>query len=236
MADTDRPKKEEQGTIVPGVAQTPPPSSPGDRKVIIWVVAVGFIGSVILYFLRTPAILVSVFLASGVASLVYHFLGGIDPNATRFSIGTFRIVGSLAALVGVALVVNHHLTIQQIYRLNENDIVGQWKWVYGRGAWEGFLNFKKDASGKLIFDGRVDQYLDASCNPRLALTNGKASLVDGHGLTLEADVTDCRYPQNPFHLNTNAPIEMVPAFRGQLLPDGKANGNFGIMMYKHEGP
>jgi hypothetical protein len=208
-----------------------------DRAVIVSVVAVGFVGSVILYFLRVPSILTSVFLSAGVASLVYHFLGGIDPTKTSFNVGAFRVVGSLAALVGVALLVNQYLTLQQSVRLVEKDLLGQWKWVYGRGGWEGFLNFKQDSSGRLIFSGDVDQYTDPSgCNPRLKLTNGKANLVDGRVLHLEADALDCRYKDVSFHLNSDEPLIMLPAFRGQLLPDAKANGIFGIMIYKHQGP
>lgn len=226
-----------QGVIPPDSFTTARTHS--DRRWIICVVTAGFLGSVVLYFLNVPPILTSMFLASGVASLVYHFLGGIDPHKTTFDVGTFRIVGSLAALVGVALLVNQYLMIQQVVRMAEKDLLGQWNWVYGQGGWEGFLDFKKDSNGQLTYGGYVTQYKDSSeCNPRLKILNGKAELVEGHDLNLEADVVDCRYKDSPFHLKSSEPLRMLPAFRGILLPDpdSKATGRFGIMIYKHQGP
>jgi hypothetical protein len=78
-----------------------------DTIVVIFFALLGFVGSVILYYKQAPPIIVAVFLATGVASLVYRFLGGIE-KAT-INIGTLKVGGSIAALIGVAIALNGYL-------------------------------------------------------------------------------------------------------------------------------
>lgn len=88
-----------------------------EDKVILWVIVLGFVGGSVLHLaFRAPAILVSVLIASAVAALVYRFLGGI-PAETTFAMGGLKLGGSLAALVGVAFLVNHALELQSTSRL-----------------------------------------------------------------------------------------------------------------------
>lgn len=80
--------------------------------VIIVVCAIGFIGSVIIYALKMPPIIVSVFLATGVASLVYRFLGGI--YGVSFVMGALKLTGTAAFLIGSAWFINSYLAKQTI--------------------------------------------------------------------------------------------------------------------------
>ena len=78
-------------------------------------------------FARVPPIVVSFLLATGLAALTYRFLGGIEGSS--FSIGALKLTGSLAALVGIALVVNSRLTpwVQpaQIWEINGSVVLGR---------------------------------------------------------------------------------------------------------------
>lgn len=86
-----------------------------DEIVVAAFAFLGVVGSVflIVYFgvNAVPSILVSFLLATGLAALTYRFLGGIDAG-TSFRVGALKLTGSLAALVGIALVVNHYLADQ----------------------------------------------------------------------------------------------------------------------------
>ena len=90
--------------------QSSAPSGRGlcpEDVVIIVVVGIGFVGSVIMYGLKMPPIMVAVFLATGVASLVYRFLGGIQ--SATFNIGPVKLAGTIAALISCAWFINVQL-------------------------------------------------------------------------------------------------------------------------------
>ena len=72
-----------------------------ELPVVLGFALIGFIGSVVLFLYELPAILVAVFLTTGVASLVYGFLGGI--TGAKFNLGPLQVTGSLAALLGIAI-------------------------------------------------------------------------------------------------------------------------------------
>jgi hypothetical protein len=95
--------EEEEPKVVGGLS--------GREKVILGIVLVGFVGAVALYWARMPPIIPSVFLAAGVASLVYAFLGGIEEQ-TGFGIGPLKMGGSIAALLGAAWFINGELAQQ----------------------------------------------------------------------------------------------------------------------------
>ncbi len=54
--------------------------------------------------------MVSFLLATGLAALAYRYLGGIQ--GASFATGTFKLGGALAALVGIALLINNILASQ----------------------------------------------------------------------------------------------------------------------------
>jgi len=90
--------------------QSSAPSGRGlcpEDVVIIVVVGIGFVGSVIIYGLDLPPIMVAIFLATGVASLVYRFLGGIQ--SATFNIGPVKLAGTIAALISCAWFINVQL-------------------------------------------------------------------------------------------------------------------------------
>lgn len=83
-----------------------------EKIVIIIVLLVGLIGGVVLVFLQAPPIVSSIFIAMGIATLVYHFLGGI--NNSELNTGIIKLGGSMAALVGSAILINN-LLIEQVH-------------------------------------------------------------------------------------------------------------------------
>jgi hypothetical protein len=108
--------------VLPGGAAEPnSPKTQDERRV--WyideiVVAafsfLGFGGAVFLPlrfgFNNVPPIVVSFLLATGLAALTYKYLGGI--HGASFAIGTLKLGGALAALVGIALLINSNLVPQ----------------------------------------------------------------------------------------------------------------------------
>ena len=82
-----------------------------ELRVLSLVVVLGFGGGAVLYVFGMPPIIVAVFLATGVASVVYGFLGGIHTAA--FDLGPIRFGGSIAALLGSAWFIDVQL-VQQI--------------------------------------------------------------------------------------------------------------------------
>lgn len=87
-------------------------------KVIIFSVALGLLGGVSLFYLSAPPIIISIFLAMGVSALVYRFLGGIKPDTT-ITVKTITISGTLAALVGVAVIINIYLANEVAVDIND---------------------------------------------------------------------------------------------------------------------
>jgi len=58
-----------------------------------------------------PPITTSFLLATGLAALTYRFLGGIQ--GASFTVGSLKLGGALAALVGIAMLINHALVAEQ---------------------------------------------------------------------------------------------------------------------------
>jgi hypothetical protein len=137
---------------VPGGGLNSPAKGPGtspvqptgrkwyvDDIVVAAFSILGFGGAVFLPvrygFDRIPPIQVSFLLATGLAALTYRYLGGIE--GASFAIGALKLGGTLAALVGIALIINDKL-VQQIPR-------DQVWYLDGR-----VVNEKKDAIDKLV--------------------------------------------------------------------------------------
>ncbi|MBI5555812.1 MAG: hypothetical protein HY920_08195 [Elusimicrobia bacterium] len=83
-----------------------------EDMVILVVTGMGFLGSVGIYLLGMPPIIVAVFLATGLATVVYRFLGGI--RQTTFVSGTLKITGTAAFLIGSAWFINGYLVRQTV--------------------------------------------------------------------------------------------------------------------------
>ncbi len=79
--------------------------------VIIVVMAFGFLGGLAILKLNYQPIIVSVLFGTGIASLIYRFLGGIE-NTTTITLGPVKLVGALAALIGAAWIINMKLEEQ----------------------------------------------------------------------------------------------------------------------------
>jgi hypothetical protein len=207
-----------------------------DDKVVICFSLIGFLGSVGLYFIGLPAIMIAVFLATGVASLVYRFLGGIQ--GASLQVGAIKITGTLAALIGISIPLNNYLADQLSFRLlSDDDVVGEWHWVWGGGGWDGTLTFTK-VDGQLQFSG--EQFKVAGeTHPKLLyiLTNGRARLNDRRELDLECEVEDREYNRH-FSWHSTAAFPLTPAFRGELRPNKEPShpdfdhNVWGMMIYK----
>jgi hypothetical protein len=188
--------------------------------------------------LHVPPILISFLMATGLASLAYRYLGGIP--GTSIVIGTLKLGGALAALVGIAVLINNYVSRQVQFQLvTDDDIVGPWKWVYARGAASGHIYISRDHSGNLVVDGEQDKYTTEDSHvPLYTLKNGKAKLLNRNSLTLEVDVED-HVNKDHFHWKADAPLVLLPAFRGSMRAtreDGSViTDTWGITFYKQSG-
>ncbi len=88
------------------------PKLTSEDIVIIVVCTLGLIGGVILFYLNSPPIIISLFLATGLSALVYRFLGGIEYAV--FGIGALKLAGVGAFLIGSAFWINSYLEKQLV--------------------------------------------------------------------------------------------------------------------------
>jgi len=111
---------------------SPPPGGPDADQIRHWyldeivVAAFAFLGLAggVLLPLRypVPPITTSFLLATGLAALAYRYLGGIQ--GATFSVGALKLGGALAALVGIALLINQTL-VKQSRGLEIYEVSGQ---------------------------------------------------------------------------------------------------------------
>jgi hypothetical protein len=115
-----------------------------DDYVIVFFALLGFVGSVVLYRTTSaPPIIIAFYLATGVAALVYRFLGGLE--GSTFVWGALRLGGTLAALVGIALGVTRYLE-------GENTVIraqGEYEWQWAGDNWLGHIYVDNDGSAKI---------------------------------------------------------------------------------------
>jgi hypothetical protein len=208
-----------------------------DDSVALVFAFIGFVGGVLLLlYYKAPPIVVSFFLATGVAALVYKFLGGIQ--ATSFAIGALKLGGVLAAIIGIALTINHVLASQIQFRLaSEEDLLGQWKWSYPEGASAGVISIQKDNNGHLVFTGWQNKYLTETQYQKLyTLSNGKIALTNRNSVMFSVDVVDHMHGDAHIHWDTTSPIVLRPAFVGEMHATGdkgeEISSVWGIMLYK----
>jgi hypothetical protein len=118
------------------------PQFRSDDIIIVFFALLGIIGSVVLYQTTSaPPIIVSFFLATGVSSLVYRYLGGIQGASITW--GAVKLTGTAAALVGIALGVNKYLEVQTLELVSAE---GRYDWQFAGGGWKGYLQVEKDGS------------------------------------------------------------------------------------------
>jgi hypothetical protein len=218
-------------------APTRAKATPLDDIIVTAFAFLGFAGALFLPLkYRIPPIMLAILAATGIAALTYRFLGGV--SGTSLQVGALKATGALAALLGVAIVVNNYLVRQVPFQLvSDDDVVGAWKWVYARGATAGHLYFSKDANGKLAFSG--DQGIWKSENgpviPLYMVTNGTARIRNHNLLEMEADVEDQVYKAK-MHWRAITPLELRPSFRGSMRAtreDGSViTDTWGIAFYK----
>lgn len=123
-----------------------------EKIVIILALIIGFLGGIILVFIpNTPAIIISILLATGIATLVYHFLGGIE-NA-QFNTGAIKLGGSMAALLAGVLLINPKLDKQLNSNL-KNTISNHTDYAYKLNLDKNLNVIAKDSIklGKLTFN------------------------------------------------------------------------------------
>jgi len=187
---------------------------------------------------HVPPIIVSFLFATGLAALAYKYLGGIPQ--TSIVVSGVKLGGALAALVAIALAVTTQLAPQIEFQLvSDEDIVGPWKWVYGKGAFSGHIYISKDQKGNLVFSGHQEKYTtENSFVPLYTVTNGKAKLMHRNALMMEADVED-HVNNTHFHWKSDSPLPLVPGFKGTMRAtrdDGsELPYTWGIMFYKQSG-
>ncbi len=119
-----------------------------DDIIIVFFALLGTIGSVVLYRTASaPPIIISFFLAMGVSSLVYRFLGGIE--GAEFAWGTLHVGGTLAALAGIAVGVNQYLQVQSLAMVS---LDGRYEWQYAAAGWKGHIDVDKDGAASIYMD------------------------------------------------------------------------------------
>jgi len=208
------------------------PDNRSEDTILLFFALLGLVGSVVLYYLKLPSIMTSVFLSMGVSALVYRFLGGIEVGS--FNLGPLKVGGSLAALIGVALWMNNTRELDPQYKFHvptQDVIAGDWDWkaVGPNTGVDGHLDFIKASDHRFTFTGE-EYTLEAGANgevnhkPLFEMTNGKAILSpDGTALKLDSDVVNLKYGRN-FHWESTQPLVIIAAFGGQLWPTtGDAN-------------
>lgn len=149
-----------------------------EKVIIILVLIVGFIGGVILVFCHAPAIISSIFIAMGIATLVYHFLGGIA-NA-QVNTGIVKLGGSMAALIGSAILINN-LLIEQMNNPDEELMINSRNEV---------VNCRNKVLGKISFNSfllKPNKGLILTVKDTICL--GKLSLAD-LGLSDQFEITE----------------------------------------------
>jgi hypothetical protein len=263
-AVTSTPAEPSKPPLAASSAVTSTPGGPSQPLKFDWIIIVAFaaatlVASFFLYRVAAPPIMISIFLSTGIASFVYKFLGGLDAKQVTIGIVTFG--GSLGALVGLAWFINGKLeeqlnnryladlrSVQQEltqeqhkFRIpTEQMMVGEWRWIYARGGWEGFLKFTMEKGG-LHFTGEQFKVVSENDPTKISLydlSNGTAHLINQSELALECDVYDYQYKRH-FHWNSTASFPITPAFRGELRVTDKpelAQYAWGMMIYKWPAP
>jgi hypothetical protein len=210
------------------------PKLSADDIVVVVFAGIGLGGGIVLALWTTaPPIITSFLFSTGIAALIYRFLGGIQ--GTSFRVGALKLTGTAAFLVGIALLINPYLVAQLRFRLIKDDILaGSWHWVYAKGGWDGQLRFAKGKGGEWTFTGEETKWSGDKGTPLLDVKNGTARVVGHRSLELKFDAEDHIYNRT-MHFESSAPLRLLPAFRGELREDNKTDP-WGMMIYKWPPP
>jgi hypothetical protein len=124
--------------------------TPEEQVVLLFALS-GLGGGVLVYvFLHSP-LLTSCFLAVGVASLIYGFLGGI--GETTFVFGALKLTGSIAALVGTLWMLNHYLVIEaenaRLARLVKAPIDRPYEWQWAGEGWIAYITMDENSEAHI---------------------------------------------------------------------------------------
>jgi hypothetical protein len=202
--------------------------------VAVCFAAFGVITGVLLHKRAAPVV-VSILLSTGIAALVYRFLGGIE--GTELTVGALKLTGTVAALMGLAIWINRSLVQQSSFRrLTEKSLAGDWIWDYPHERWRGTLSFS-ETSGLLGFTGNVQQLQGKDSEGRdiwkalYYMTGGTAKIVDDHLLELSCKVQDVAYNRE-FVWKTTEPLRSGLAFAGYLKVDPPSNPDQQLSLYR----
>ncbi len=210
--------------------------------VTVGLIGIGILGGVFLHIrTRAAPIVVAVFLSTGIAAAVYRFLGGIEAN---LNVRGLQITGTMAALVGFAVILNRALVKQSGFlRITARSFVGEWDWDYPDEGWKGILTFKMEEE-RLTFTGRVEQLTGKVQRGQgkllYLISNGTATIIDGRHLELECDTED-RLSGARYRWRTTEPLGVGFEFAGtfinvekKLCTDDKSNAPYrwGLSLHK----
>jgi len=198
-----------------GAAPVVPPKV--EAVVVTAFAFLGFAGAVALYYFRAAPILISIFLGAGVAALVYGFLGGV--SQANLVLGSLKVGGALAALLGVAFFVDPRL--QQETR---PPVDGSYEWQWAGAGWIGTITVPKEGPPEI----KMSQFLNCSGQtiekPLLKMAgkgtvNGDSS---GTKLVVNFPVTFIRYDANcngtdeSYTTVVSGTLERTTAFAGRI--------------------
>jgi hypothetical protein len=144
---TDNPKHESGGAVAPKKSHQRQLAGQklGAADAIVMLFALlGLLGSYFLWRSGAPPILISFFLSTGVAALVYRFLGGIQ--SASFGWGTLKLGGTMAALVGTAFLANYYLEPQMLVTV---PVAGRYEWQWAGDSWKGYVDVGSDGAVKI---------------------------------------------------------------------------------------
>jgi len=174
-------------------------AKPAEDIVAILFALFGFIGGVVLHLTVRIPVITGLFLGTGVASVAYGCLGGIQ-NA-MFGFGPLKVGGSLAALAGVAFMTTQQLQAQQdreeklerfraeqIQTVTAVPITGEYEWQWAGDGWITHITVDANGIARIKDSARF-----VTCGGKLQTVplvehrDGKAELKNG-GLKLEISI------------------------------------------------
>lgn len=181
----------------PSVIPTPRTLT-ADEVVALIFALLGFILGIVVWLRFHEATLASWLLATGVASLVYRFLGGVQ--GVGFDWGRIKAAGSLAALISVAFMVRPYFQqeIDERWSYFPKNAEGRYEWQWAGEGWLGYVTI--EANGRAHLDSMVEY---ATCNgvPKILTKvrksgDGKANLDKSRReLEVEIPVTFIQYDE-----------------------------------------
>jgi hypothetical protein len=186
---------------------------------IAFIVCLGLLGGGAMSFWSRyfPTAVIALFLAIGVAALIYRFLGGFQQGPSALLNG-IQIGGSLGALVLVFRLLNQDLTAHPSVISQQQDLAGKWRWQWAAGGWDGTLTLRSHGD-KLTVDGFVKDATDPNEARIWDITDGEASLTEDGTLRMSFLVTDFRFGGVQYRLTTEDRLIRGTAFSGHFMVD-----------------